>query len=186
MAVVLAGGTSRRFGTDKLSADLAGRSLLDRAVDGIPSGWPVVVVGPSRNLARIVSFVAEDPVGSGPGAALVRGARATLLAGAEVMVSLPGDAPDGGAGAVRLVELLLAGDGSACVGQDADGRDQPLQLAVRGPALLALADAADAIDVPARALLALLPGLHRVPLEPALVRDIDTPEQAAAWLADHA
>lgn len=184
--MVLAGGTSRRFGTDKLSVDLAGRSLLDHAVDGLPADWPVVIVGPNRDLARKVSFVAEDPVGSGPGAALVRGARAAIHVGADLMVSLPGDAPDGGAGAVRLVEAMLAGGGSACVGQDAGGRDQPLQLAVRGPALLALADAADTVDIPARALLAILPGLRRVPLEPALVRDIDTPEQAAAWLADHA
>lgn len=186
VAVVLAGGSSRRFGTDKLRTDLHGRSLLDHAVDGVPPGWPVIVVGPSRALDRTVSFVAEDPVGSGPGAALVHGARAAIRIGADLVVSLPGDAPGGGAGAVRLVEMLLVGGGSACVGQDAEGRDQPLQLAVRGPALLALAEAADTVNVSARALLALLPGLRRVPLDQALVRDIDTPEQAAAWLADHA
>ncbi len=165
--------------------DLAGRTLLDRAVGSLPPNWPVVVVGPPRTLHRPVTFVAEEPPGSGPGAALVRGARAALAAGAPIMVSLPGDAPEAGAGAVELVDRLLAEDDRfACVGCDADSRDQPLQLAVRGAALHALAGVADSTGIRARDLLPALPGLHRVPLAPAALRDLDTREQAAAWVAD--
>lgn len=186
VAVVLAGGTSSRFGADKLSAELAGRSLLDHAVDGVPDDWPVIIVGPIRDVSRRVRFVAESPIGSGPGAALVRGAQAAIQAGAEVLVSLPGDAPEAGAGAIRLVEAMLGHDVAACVGQDAEGRDQPLQLAVRGEALSALAAVADSANASARSLLGVLPGLRRVALEPAFLVDIDTPSQAAAWLVDHA
>jgi hypothetical protein len=46
-AVVLAGGQARRFGSDKLVADLAGRAVLDHALaavgstsPGWPPGWP--------------------------------------------------------------------------------------------------------------------------------------------------
>ena len=46
LGVVLAGGKSSRFGSDKALAELAGRTLLARAVDQL-SGWceQVVIVG---------------------------------------------------------------------------------------------------------------------------------------------
>ena len=46
LGCVLAGGQSQRFGSDKALAELAGRSLLARAVDAL-WGWceAVVVVG---------------------------------------------------------------------------------------------------------------------------------------------
>jgi len=43
LGVVLAGGTSTRFGSDKALAELDGRTLLTRAVDAL-SGWCELVV----------------------------------------------------------------------------------------------------------------------------------------------
>ena len=76
--VVLAGGESRRFGSDKLAADLDGRTLLDATLASVPAGLPVVVVGPARPVRRDVRFVREDPPGGGPAAALVAGLTAAL------------------------------------------------------------------------------------------------------------
>jgi molybdopterin-guanine dinucleotide biosynthesis protein A len=45
-AVVLAGGESRRFGTDKLAADLQGLTLLERAVSELPTDADLIIVGP--------------------------------------------------------------------------------------------------------------------------------------------
>ncbi|HYN68073.1 MAG TPA: NTP transferase domain-containing protein, partial [Ornithinibacter sp.] len=51
--VVLAGGTSRRFGSDKLGARLHGVSVLEMVVASLPESWPVVVVGPIRECGRL-------------------------------------------------------------------------------------------------------------------------------------
>ena len=50
--VVLAGGTSRRFGADKLGARLHGSTVLATVVGSLPPSWPVVVVGPPRGYWR--------------------------------------------------------------------------------------------------------------------------------------
>ncbi|NTZ43750.1 molybdenum cofactor guanylyltransferase [Altererythrobacter sp. SALINAS58] len=52
LGVVLAGGTSRRFGTDKAQAQLAGRTLLVRAIASLRRMVPAVVVaGQGRGIA---------------------------------------------------------------------------------------------------------------------------------------
>lgn len=193
LAVVLAGGRSRRFGADKLEARLDDRTVLDRAVASLPTQWQVLVVGPPRRLSRTVKFVDEEPPGSGPGAALVAGARAVSgldmmgpTPGSAIMVTLPGDAPEGGTAAVMLVDALLAepaGDGhTAIVGVDPEGQFQPLQVAVRGRALAALAAHAPTtvIGASARRLVMVLDPLP-VFLPGRLARDIDTPEDLTAW-----
>ncbi|MBA8796172.1 molybdopterin-guanine dinucleotide biosynthesis protein A [Friedmanniella endophytica] len=196
--VVLAGGASRRFGSDKLVHRWAGRTLLERCLDDLPADWLVVIVGPERDLAvsgsgitgatgatsgsgRRFRFVREQPPGGGPAAALVTGVRAARDEGADLVVVVPGDLPTGGRSAVALVERLHAVEATACLAVDADGRDQPLQLAVCGESLRRLADAGDRSGGRARDLLALLPATVRLPLEPALTDDIDTPEDAARW-----
>jgi len=48
--VVLAGGRARRFGSDKLRADLGGAALIDRALTGVRAALPgavVIAVGPA-------------------------------------------------------------------------------------------------------------------------------------------
>ena len=104
VAIVLAGGESRRFGSDKLAADLGGRALLDHALDGLPAHTAIAIVGPERPMDRDVTFLREDPPGGGPAAGLIAGLTWALEAGAEVILVLPGDAP----GAGRAANLLLA------------------------------------------------------------------------------
>lgn len=175
-AVVLAGGTSRRFGTDKLEVDLDGRSLLDRAVSGLPTDWTVIVVGPQRTLSRPVTLVREDPPGAGPAAGLVAGAAAALLAGASTVVTLPGDAPNGGLAARELLARLHGPDRpEAVVGTDVEEVDQPLNLAVTGTALQRLAGWPDPAGQSARRLLAALEPLCRLSLPEQLTIDVDTP-----------
>ncbi len=182
--VVLAGGTSRRFGSDKLSADLDGVPLLHRCLDGVPDDWEVVVVGDVRPLPRAVTFVREHPPRSGPTAALVTGLRA---ARGPVVVTTPGDAPAGGHAAVSLLTALLAGGSDACVGVDQEGVEQPLQLALRGAALTRLAtlDDATVADRSARRLLLPLVVPVGIALPADLTFDVDTPEHAATY-ADQA
>jgi molybdopterin-guanine dinucleotide biosynthesis protein A len=181
LVVVLAGGASRRFGTDKLDHDLDGTTLLDRALAGVPADLPVVVVGPSRTLARPVTFVPEDPPGGGPGAALISGLHAALDRGADVVVTLPGDAPDAGAAVPVLLRGLVGS--AAAIGVDPGGRQQPLQVALSAAAaqvLIASAGATAGAGASVRRMLGVL-DLRPVPLDAAATLDIDTPEQARDW-----
>ena len=50
LGVVLAGGQSTRFGSDKALAELGGRTLIERAVDAL-SGWCEYVVVAGRETA---------------------------------------------------------------------------------------------------------------------------------------
>ena len=106
--IVLAGGESRRFGSDKLVAVLDDRTLLDHALDGIPAGAMVAVVGPERPLSRAVTFLREDPPGGGPAAGLITGLQWALDQRATMIATLPGDAPAGGRAALRLVRALAS------------------------------------------------------------------------------
>jgi molybdenum cofactor guanylyltransferase len=189
IAVVLAGGQARRFGSDKLSATLGELTLLDHVLAGLPSGAEVIVVGPERPVAaptaHPVRFVREDPAGGGPAAALVAGLRAALaLAGPETSLAvLPGDAPFAGAGVAPLVAALGPGVPIA-VAVDADGREQPLQLGLTVDGARALVRAAGpeaGANASARALVAQVPAVRIAlsggPLNAALndpLYDVDT------------
>lgn len=187
VVVVLAGGESRRFGSDKLVAPVAGSSLLEHAMVGLPESAPVVVVGPERPLRRVARFVREDPPGGGPAAAMVAGLRAALDLDADEILVLPGDAPGAGSAAVLLRQVLAETAAAAVVGTDAAGFVQPLQLALRRSAaeqLLAAAGPDGASGGSARALVNQLePAAVRWPLPAPASFDIDTREQLAAWTA---
>lgn len=185
-AVVLAGGTSRRFGSDKLQARISGRTLLDRAIEALPLDTLLYVVGDERPLERPARFVREEPPGAGPTAAMVAGLRAALAAGAETILVLPGDAPAAGVASGTLLRALTDSGAAAVVGTDTNGLDQPLQLALLRTAAEALVRAAGdgaGRGQSARRLVATLapPALRRR-LDTAATWDVDTPQQLQVWL----
>jgi molybdopterin-guanine dinucleotide biosynthesis protein A len=96
--VVLAGGASRRFGGDKLAAELSGVPLLHRAVDRIARvcGSVIVVIAPQAHEPSVpdgiaVRFVHDEVGKEGP----LRGAAAGLAAtDSEWAILAGGDMPD--------------------------------------------------------------------------------------------
>jgi molybdopterin-guanine dinucleotide biosynthesis protein A len=113
-AVILAGGTSRRWGgRDKTASPLAGRPVLRHVVDAVlPDAAALVVVAPSGHPAQAgvtaaaldvgcpLRWTREDPPGGGPTAGLAAG-----LAALDALVA-DGALPDG----VPPAVVVLAGD----------------------------------------------------------------------------
>lgn len=173
--IVLAGGTSRRFGSDKLAALLPdGRSVLDHCLLGMPAGWSLVVVGPSRvvpsAVAGRVRFVQESPAGGGPLAGVAAG---LALVDGEVVCVAPGDAPHVGGVLASLVDALT-GEAAvdAAVLSDGEGQANPLIAAYAVKSLRDAMPSAPA-NLPAQKLLALP---HRLVQADVEVHDIDTPD----------
>ena len=172
---MLAGGTSRRFGSDKLAALLPdGRSVLDHCLSGMPAGWDLVVVGPSRVVPASVSarvrFVQESPAGGGPLAGIAAG---LALVRTEVVCVAPGDAPRAGAVLPLLVAALEADSSvEGAVLSDVAGQPNPLIAAYRSEALRG--GVLESPENKAARTLLTLP--HRLVPAEFDIPDIDTPE----------
>ena len=169
-ALVLAGGASRRFGSDKLAAPLHGTSLLDHLLTSFPQVWPVIVVGARRETARRVQWAREDPPGGGPLAGVAAG---VALVPTEIVAVVAGDMPYAGPPLVELVATLRnqPPDVAGVVATDHAGVANPLLAAYRTAAL------ARAIPTPAHGRAAkLLLGVPHTELTVHGVagRDVDT------------
>lgn len=196
--VLLAGGASVRFGSDKLAARVGDSDLLSLTLSRLPPGPAVTVVGPRRPLAaaqaadgtagppRTVTWVRESPAGSGPARALHVGVVAALAAGPSLpVVVLPADAPDAHLAVEPLLaalSTLLERDPAALgvVGVDGSGGPQPLHLALAPAAGAALEADPPAPGSSARALVRAL-RLEQVPLPARSTQDVDTLDDLAAW-----
>ena len=66
--IVLTGGTSKRFGSDKSQAQINGKSLLQILTDGLTE---LIIVGPETSIKA--KYVRESPIGAGPLAAIGAG-----------------------------------------------------------------------------------------------------------------
>lgn len=173
--LLLAGGASRRFGTDKLDALVGERTLLQIALAGVAPTTTVVVVGPRRILPRAVRWAREDPPGSGPARAVHAGLLALTLTERErPVVVLPGDAPAGADAVGPLLAALVATTAPGVVGTGPGGRLEPLHLALGPDAVRAVLDDPPPAGGSARALVARL-GLEPCALPEAAVRDVDVP-----------
>lgn len=187
-AVILTGGRSSRFGSDKSAAVVAGRPLLRRVLDAVPGEVPVVLVGPAPTIptGRPVTVVREEPPGGGPAAAL---AAALPHVSTQVLVALATDLPFLGSLPSELAAAMPDGDDALLV-TDGQGRDQPLLAAYRvEPLRRAAASLGEPGGTSMRALVA---GLQRVARRPAGTTvgsaegtgrgpawDIDTPQDLA-------
>jgi molybdopterin-guanine dinucleotide biosynthesis protein A len=175
-AVLLSGGGAVRFGgADKASIEVAGQTLLERALHALAEIPDLVVVGDEVPTSRPVTFLREDPPGGGPAAGLLAG-----LAGfprlPPVVVVLAVDMPLVSADTLsRLVRALEnAGDGDGALLVDEGGRRQYLCAAYRTAALLAAApDSGQRHGLPVRKLVGGL-RLVDVPAVGAEAQDVDT------------
>ena len=169
--VVLAGGTSRRFGSDKLAAPLAGSTVLDTVLGLLPGEWPVVVVGPTRECQRLVTWTREDPAGGGPLAGVAAGV-ATVAT--ELVALVAGDMPYAGPALVTLVTALRRApqEVGAVVAVDAHDVANPLLAAYRTASVREVLPS-PAANRPAKLLLA-VPHLE-VEVSGRAARDVDTP-----------
>lgn len=149
-AIVLAGGGGLRLGgVDKAALDLAGSTLLERAMRAVAAAHAVVVVGPPRDLPEGVRVAQERPPGGGPVAAVAAGLDAISGTSHGVVVVLACDMPFVDSAAVAaLVDAAHASgpdvDGTAFV--DPDGRRQYLAAAYDIAALSGEIDALDTVD----------------------------------------
>jgi molybdenum cofactor guanylyltransferase len=107
---VLAGGASRRFGSDKAVASLGGQTLLERAVSVVATAGcdPVLIVGGEqrhRNIENTIYvpdlYAGEGPLGGLLSALAVSGTDWTLL----VACDLPSLTPE-------LLRILIEARGS--------------------------------------------------------------------------
>lgn len=181
--LVLAGGASRRFGSDKRLAPVEGRALLRRAVDAVAAvaDEVLVAVAPDRPVPDAVALpagvrtVTDASGGGGPLAGLVAGLAA---ASHDVVLVLGGD--HGWAEPATLAALrdaLLHDPALDVVYLEVDGHRQPLAAAYRRR--VAAVAQARLTDGDRRAV-ALLDALAGVGLEPPgaarAARDVDVPD----------
>ena len=203
--VVLAGGTSRRWGgRDKTAVPTAdGEPLLAHVVR---QAWlalgevPTVVVAPADHPARVrlvsTGWLLEDPPGGGPVAGLAAGSAALDT---RLVAVLAADLPQAGPALARLAAAASTGadDGApaddgrdGAIGVDPGGRRQLLLAVLDRTALSAALTSALASGGPAlgpsmkgpslRSVLQRL-RLTEVPVSAAEAFDLDTPQDYADW-----
>ncbi|MFT4027702.1 MAG: molybdenum cofactor guanylyltransferase [Novosphingobium sp.] len=166
LGAVLAGGKSSRFGSDKALAELAGQTLLARAVDAL-SGWCEYVVVVGRETAPAPTLPDWPHPGMGPLAGIAgalhlardEGYRAVLTCGVD-SVGLPDDLPG------LLGEAPAYLEAQPVVGIWPAAALEPLEAILEGDGRHSLRAFAEAID--ARAVT-----LDRPPANVNTVADLD-------------
>lgn len=132
--IILAGGSSTRFGSDKLRASYRGRPLLDHAIDRVAevSEDVVVVMAPAADghgLPDGARIVHDSTEGEGPLAGLHAGLLAVVRS--DVAVVVAGDMPDVQPTVLHaLIEALELG-GHDAAALSVAGLPAPVPIAVR-------------------------------------------------------
>jgi len=159
-AIVLSGGTNKRFGADKSQAILHGATLLDHVVSFIPQDIKRVIVGKD---------VFEEPPLGGPVAGIARGLQEIDT---EFVAVAAVDMPYGSSLFAQLLESIK---NDAAMPVDAEGFKQPLCGIYRRDSLLAAIEKlGDPHGQSMRALCDLLV-IDEVQVDARALIDIDTP-----------
>ncbi len=174
-AIVLAGGMSTRFGSDKSRAMLGENSLIDVLLNSLPQDMDIIVVGPAiEKTSNYVRFTREDPPGGGPVAAICAGLE---LIDTEFVAIIATDMPfasqifDGLIGALPISE-------DALIPLDSEGVLQPLCALYRTISLRSAITKLGEVSGQSMRNLTKLLDVRELRLSPALERiliDIDTP-----------
>ncbi|MEX1163992.1 MAG: formate dehydrogenase accessory sulfurtransferase FdhD [Nitriliruptor sp.] len=179
--LVLAGGASRRFGSDKRVALLEGVPLLRRAIDAVAAVSDEVIVStaPDRplpagvDLPAGVRIVTDEPGHAGPLAGLIAGLTA---ASHEVVVVLGGDHAWARPVVLRALRDAVTVGGVDAAVLEVDGRQQPLAAAYRRHVASVARQRLEAGDLRAVALLEHLDvTVVNVPGAALTARDVDVP-----------
>ncbi|MEY9950977.1 molybdenum cofactor guanylyltransferase [Leifsonia sp. EB34] len=86
-AIVIAGGRSTRFGSDKLLAEVDGRTLLQRTMEAVSGcGTVVLVSATNETVPRRVVVVSEYPRWGGPCAGIAAGVAALPETASETLI----------------------------------------------------------------------------------------------------
>lgn len=123
-SIVLTGGTSKRFGSDKSQAQINGKSLLQYLTEGLEN---LIIVGPETSIPA--KYVREEPIGAGPVAAI---AAAILEVDSDLVAIYATDMPF----APRITNQLVGAlKNDAAIAIDCDGKLQPLAAIYRSDKL---------------------------------------------------
>ncbi|MBW8735005.1 MAG: nucleotidyltransferase family protein, partial [Asticcacaulis sp.] len=185
-AVLLAAGRSRRFGAGKLLAELAGRPLIDHALDAMaayPFDAAICVVRADARIAeqlkgRVIIPVVNGDTDSGMGSSLAAGIAALpeVDAAFVVLADMPGLPADIFG---RLVEALRVSAADIVVPCHGGVQGHPVLFARRCfPELLALQGETGGRDL-------IRSGAYSVETvdseDPGILFDIDTPQDLQAF-----
>ena len=133
-AIVLAGGRSARFGSDKLAVEVDGRSLLHRALAAVDAVVPriVIVVAPGSTVIIPSGLTAEVRVVHDPeafGGPLIGLATALGVVAGGVAIVVGGDMPTMVPAVLHRLAATI-GPGRPAASLEVPGRVQPLPMAV--------------------------------------------------------
>jgi len=178
--MILTGGASSRFGSDKSQVLVGEYSLIENLLTTLPSEIDIVIVGPQLDKpSREVRYARESPLGGGPVAAIEAG---LALIESEFVAVLATDMPFAG----QILEVLLDNFPlleDATIPLDSEGIRQPLCALYRSSALArAITELGSVQGQSVRRLIEILT-VKELVLEPNLRRillDIDTPSDLLA------
>ena len=167
--IILTGGTSKRFGSDKSEALINGKTLLEYLTEGLSN---LVIVGPVTGVEAV--YVQEEPAGSGPVAGIGAGMNAVDT---ELVSIFATDMPFAPRIQPQLLKTLI---NDAALPLDCDGYLQPLAGVYRTEKLRAALESLGNLENRSVKELISMLNIDRVPLvETEFLLDIDTKEDLA-------
>ncbi|MDE2181404.1 MAG: molybdenum cofactor guanylyltransferase [Alphaproteobacteria bacterium] len=94
LGLVFAGGSSRRFGSDKALAVLGGTTLIERVIArATPQVDLLALNGPAHRAARGLLVIPDEAPGEGPLGSILAGLRWARSHGFDMVATFPCDAP---------------------------------------------------------------------------------------------